>query len=52
MNFLIFRDFSRFFLNFSEFLISKDFPELKIKFLDYLKRASDVGNMGRPINRD
>ena len=39
MNFLIFRDFSKFFLNFSEFLFLLD-------FLDNLKCAGDVSQSG------
>ena len=47
MNFLILRDFFRFFLNFSEFLMNfKDFTELKIDFSYILKCACDMARSG------
>ena len=44
MNFLIFSDFSKFFINFSKFY--NDFSNLKLNFSDYLKHPSDVTRSG------
>ena len=47
MNFLIFRYFSRFFLNFSKILTKfSGFSELKIDFLDIYKCTGDAAQSG------
>ena len=54
MNFLIFRDFFRFFLNFSDFFmnfsgffgVKNRIFYLKIEFSDFYKRIGDVAQSG------